>query len=683
MLFSEHNITMPNHTHTNKLIHSQSPYLLQHAHNPVHWYEWGNEAFDIAKREDKLVILSIGYSACHWCHVMEQECFENEETAAIMNELFVCIKVDREERPDIDQIYMSAVQLLTGRGGWPLNCFVLPNAQPLHGGTYYPKAEWEKTLKSLSNFYKTQKNDAYKYASDLTLGIKKLDFIEANNKDLLSIKDIEKIVAQWKQNFDNMYGGFAWAPKFPMPNNWRFFLQYYYHTKDKECKNAVSKTLTSMAHGGIYDQIEGGFARYATDVYWKAPHFEKMLYDNAQLMQLYAEAYQEENNVLYKKTVYQTHQFIKQNLIAHEGLFYSALDADSEGIEGKFYIWTKAELQKILGNNEPLYSLYYSVDAYGNWEHGSNILYKTRSNDELEKLTLKNIHEIENTIAYCNKILLLERKKRIMPSLDDKAITSWNALMILAYARAYQIFGEEEFLQAAVTCANFILNNLLLKNKLYRIYKNGKISVPAFAEDYACLIEALIQLYQATFDEKYLLTANNLMQHCIDSFYDEERNLFYFTAINDEALITRKIDFNDDVISSANSVFAKNLQALMYYFNNVNYENILNKMLQTIKSKIDKDFAGYSNWLQVLLNKNYGLYQIVISGNNYSNALLELNKNYAPNVIYALVKHKTEIPLLMNKVVSQELTIYVCKDKTCSLPQIHPSLVLKDILKLS
>ena len=657
---------MTTHKHTNRLIQSSSPYLLQHAHNPVDWYEWGAEALEKAKREDKLVIVSIGYSACHWCHVMEHESFENEETAQLMNELFVCVKVDREERPDIDQIYMDAVQLLSGRGGWPLNCFVLPDGRPLHGGTYFPKQDWERTLKSLSDFYIHKREEALEFATDLTNGIKKLDIIPASNEERV---DIEKIIGQWKANFDMKFGGFGWAPKFPMPNNWQFFLQYHYHTKDTECYDAVMKTLVSMAEGGIYDQVGGGFARYSTDVFWKAPHFEKMLYDNGQLMQLYAEAYQQSKNPLFKKVVYHTHECIKRELTSAEGMFYSALDADSEGVEGKFYIWTKSELQEVLGKDEPLFSLYYSVDAYGNWEHSSNILYRTRSNDELEKLTSTPISEIEKMIEECNVLLLAERGKRIKPGLDDKAITSWNALMISGYAKAYQVFDEPEFLKMAKCSADFILEKLLVEKRLYRIYKNGKVSISAFAEDYACLTEAFIHLYQVTFEEKYLLEANALMELSIQHFYDAERKFFYFTSIYDEALIARRIDFNDDVIPSANSVFAKCLQMLMYYFSNTDYENILEGLLHNIKPKIDKYPTGYSNWLQVMLNKERGLYQIVLSGNDYISAQHELVQMYLPNAVYALVQNETQIPLLKDKPASDALSIYVCIDKTCGLPQ--------------
>ena len=422
------------HKHTNSLIHASSPYLLQHAHNPVNWLEWNEETLLKAKSEDKMILVSIGYSACHWCHVMEHESFENEEVAELMNKNFICIKVDREERPDIDQIYMDAVQLLTGRGGWPLNCFALPDGRPLHGGTYFPIEQWKKTLQSIADFYQDRKVEAFEYAAELTNGINKLDQIIPAENSAIKLETIENAVENWSKNFDLIYGGYNWAPKFPMPNNWQFYLQYYQFSKNELLLEAVTQTLNGMANGGIFDQIEGGFARYSTDVYWKAPHFEKMLYDNGQLMGLYAQAFQLTKNPLYKNIIYKTHQFLQHELTHESGLFYSALDADSEGIEGKYYIWTRQELVEYLGENEPLFSLYYSVDAYGNWEHGASILYKTRTIEELEKITGKSSIEIEAIIEKCNAILVAERNKKTKPGLDDKVIT--NKIVFTTYHQA-------------------------------------------------------------------------------------------------------------------------------------------------------------------------------------------------------------------------------------------------------
>ncbi|MES2380880.1 MAG: thioredoxin domain-containing protein [Bacteroidota bacterium] len=657
------------HKYTNALIHASSPYLLQHAHNPVNWLEWNDETLALAQKQDKMLLVSIGYSACHWCHVMEHESFENEEVAAIMNEHFICIKVDREERPDIDQIYMDAVQLLTGQGGWPLNCFALPNGQPLHGGTYFPMERWKQTLLSIADFYKTKKDEAYGFADDLTNGIKKLDVILPNNETSIKVETIEKAVHDWSSNFDLNLGGYVWSPKFPMPNNWQFYLQFYKHSKDKLYLQAVTETLNGMANGGIFDQIAGGFARYSTDVYWKAPHFEKMLYDNGQLMGLYAEAYQLTHNELYRDVVYKTHHFISYELTHATGLFYSALDADSEGVEGKYYIWTKTELQQLLGDKEPLFSLYYSVDAYGNWEHGANILYKTRSAEELEQLTGKDIAAIEATIQQCNIILVQERNKRVKPGLDDKIITSWNALMVSGYCQAYKAFNDVAFYNAAHKAIDGLLDELWVDKTLYRIYKNGKISIPAFAEDYACLCKAFIDFYQISFDEKYLHKANELMQLSIACFYDETQQLFYFKSNTDKALVARKLDLNDDVIPSANSTFAHCLQALAYYFDNTEYEKMLQQMLLLVQSKFAKSTSGYTNWMQVCLNQLQGVKQIVVAGADARDVIKQLQQPYRPHTLFAIATAESTIPLVQDKpLVADKTAIYVCTDKTCALP---------------
>jgi uncharacterized protein len=656
--------------HTNKLIHASSPYLLQHAHNPVDWYEWGDEAFAKAKAEDKLVLVSIGYSACHWCHVMEHECFEKEDTAAIMNEHFVCIKVDREERPDVDQIYMDAVQLLTGRGGWPLNCFTLPDGRPLHGGTYFPKQEWEQVLTSLSNFYRHKKQEALEFATDLTNGIKKSDaLMESTVLEVVPKETVLAAVTKWQQNFDTVLGGYAWAPKFPMPNNWEYYLQLGSLTQNDTLTFATHLTLQRMAEGGIYDQLGGGFARYSTDSFWKVPHFEKMLYDNAQLIGLYSKAYQHQPNALYKHIVHQTHQFIRQELTNAEGLFYSALDADSEGVEGKFYVWSQKELRALLGDDEPLFSFYYSIDVYGNWEHGINILYKTRTDEELEKLTGKNIVAIRETIEKCNSLLLQERDKRTAPGLDDKCITSWNALMIKGYAEAFETFGNAAYLNAAKLAANELLDKMWDGQKLSRIYKNGKVTIHGFAEDYALFAEALISLYEAGATENYLHHAHHIIQSAIEQFYSDEQHLFYFKSKDDAALITRKIDTRDDVIPCANSAFAKSLIKLGYYFDKNEFHQMATSMICAVQNQMDKQVSSYTNWLQAISWLHYGFKQIIVCGEDALQAKQELHQQYIPNsIIIALTKPSPTVPLLADKPVGTSTKFYVCTDKTCSLP---------------
>lgn len=665
--------------YTNSLINASSPYLLQHAHNPVNWMEWGDEAFEKARKEDKLVLVSIGYSACHWCHVMEHECFEKEDTAALMNQHFVCIKVDREERPDVDQIYMDAVQLLTGRGGWPLNCFTLPDGRPVHGGTYFPKAEWERVLQSLADFYRNRKEEALQYATDLTNGIRKLDVFPEPASGLITFNEIDTILDNWKQNFDLDFGGYTWAPKFPMPANWELFLQHHYYTGDEYMNSGVHSTLTKMAEGGIYDQVGGGFARYSVDAFWKVPHFEKMLYDNAQLMSLYAHGYQQSKTALYRKTVYQTHEFIARELTSPEGAFYSALDADSEGVEGKFYIWAKKELGELLGENEPLFSLYYSADAYGNWEHGQNILYKTRTDRELENLTRKPIAEIEKTISECNAILLKAREQRIRPGLDDKIITSWNAMMIKGYADAYKVFGEQAFLDKAITCADFLLHHMMVNGKLFRIYKNGKVSIPAFAEDYALLCEALISLYEVSRNEDYLNHAQNLMQLSIDHFYDETIKLFYFKSKEDIQLVARKVDTNDDVIPSANSVLGKCLYKLGFYFDKPEYHVMAKDMIRVVQAKMEKFPSGYTNWMQLAGWVNKGFYQVIVTGKEAKELYLDLLHFYIPNAIVLYLDKPSAIPLLADKVIHTETQVYVCNDYTCGLPVDNIEDVMKQL----
>ncbi len=655
---------------TNRLIKASSPYLLQHAHNPVNWYEWGDEAFAKAKQEDKLVLVSIGYSACHWCHVMEHECFEQEDTAAIMNEHFICIKVDREERPDVDQLYMDAVQLLTGQGGWPLNCFTLPDGRPLHGGTYFSKQQWENVLHSLAGFYQNKKQEALEFATELTNGIKNLDAIIAHPEtELMSKATLENRMDEWKNQFDITYGGYNWAPKFPMPNNWEFYLQFGTLTHNPELTDATHLTLQRMAEGGIYDQLGGGFSRYSTDSFWKVPHFEKMLYDNAQLMGLYAKAFQHKALPLYKHIVTHTHQFIQQELTNAEGLFYSALDADSEGVEGKCYVWSKQELAQLLGDDEPLFSLYYSVENDGNWEHGINILHKTKTDLELETITGKSIADIKDSIEKCTAMLLPVRDKRIAPGLDDKCITSWNALMIKGYAEAFEVFGDKQYLNAAKQAADTLLDKMWDHKKLYRIYKNGTVSIHGFAEDYATFAEALIALYEAGANENYLHHAHHVLQSAMEQFYSNEHHLFYFKSVSDKQLIARKIDMNDDVIPSANSIFVKVLIKLGYYFNDASYHTIATQMILAVQPKIAKRVAGYTNWMQALVWLQYGFNQVIICGEHANEYKRMLQQHYIPNsLVIALTKPSLTVPLLADKRAGATTTFYICTDKTCSLP---------------
>jgi uncharacterized protein YyaL (SSP411 family) len=668
------------HKHTNNLIKETSPYLLQHAHNPVNWYAWGDEALEKAKKENKLLLISIGYSACHWCHVMEHESFENEEVAKIMNDNFICIKVDREERPDIDQIYMNAVQLMTGRGGWPLNCFALSTGEPFYGGTYFQKDQWIQLLNNVTNEYKVSPQKVVEYAQKLTEGIKTseiLPMIKDNTPFSMDILDAG--VARIKKQFDYVEGGGNHAPKFPMPNNYQFLLQYYYHTKDKEVLDVIELTLDKMAYGGIYDQIGGGFARYSTDKYWKAPHFEKMLYDNGQLVSLYSEAYQLTKKPLYKHIVYQTLEYVEREMTAKNGAFYSSLDADSEGEEGKFYVWSKEELQSILKADFEFAKEYYNVNSTGKWE-GHYILLRKKDNDKIAKLFNLSTEEVEKKIDRINATLLKERAKRIRPGLDDKTLTSWNAIMLKGYVDAYNVFGEEKFLKSAIKNADFIVSTQIRKDGgLNHNYKNGISNLDGYLEDYSFTTEALIALYQATFDEKWLTHSKQLTDYAIAHFYDTETGFFFFTSNNAKGLIARKMELSDNVIPASNSSMAKTLFLLGEIYYNEDYTKKSKQMLKNIEAQISQYISGYSNWGILMLNNVKPFYEVAISGKKAQSKRQELNDSYIPNKLIIGSTKKSKLPLLEMKQVNGKTMIYVCYNKACQKPVENVSEALLQI----
>jgi hypothetical protein len=652
----------------NQLIHASSPYLLQHAYNPVNWVEWSDAAFEKARLENKLVLVSIGYSACHWCHVMERECFEKVDTAAIMNEYFVCIKVDREERPDVDQVYMDAVQLLTGQGGWPLNMFTLPDGRPLHGGTYFPKDKWEQTLMALANFYEEKPEEAMVFATKLSNGIKSLDKLVPVEDSVISNRFVHEAISAWKSNFDLTHGGYNWAPKFPMPNNWDFFMQYAFYFNDETCREAVETTLVKMANGGINDQLSGGFARYSTDSFWLAPHFEKMLYDNAQLLSLYARAYSYYKNPLFKEVAESIHAYLEAEMKSPVGLYYSALDADSEGIEGKYYIWKKSELIEILGEDEPVFSTYYSCTNEGNWEHESNILHITKTQVELEKDLGLSMNEILLVINRCKKKLVAKREERIKPGLDDKIINSWNCLLAKAYAEAGMALNNKEFIVAGKSLMDQLILTFTQDNSLFRIHKSGKTSIGGFAEDFAQFVEALLATAEANSDEKYIIEAKKWMDISIEKFFDTEKQMFVFTPLNEKELISRKVDVNDDVIPSPNSCFAKSLHQLYYYFEEDSYLEKCETMIGLISNKLVKFPSGFTNWMQLILQISEGYFQVLACGENMEEELKKYRENYRPNQISFLLKSSSQIPLFKEKKITETPSIYVCENRTCGLP---------------
>lgn len=655
---------------TNHLINESSPYLLQHAHNPVHWYPWGETALKMAQAQNKPLIISIGYAACHWCHVMEKESFENSEIAELMNNHFICIKVDREERPDIDQIYMHAVQLLTGSGGWPLNCFALPNGQPFYGGTYYQPAHWEHILQSLANMYALENEKIVDAASNLTyhLQLPELNTKAPDNEELKK-EILNEIIEKWKPQFDKIEGGNNYAPKFPMPNSLDFLLSYGNQFGDQEVLHHAENTLDKMAGGGIYDQAGGGFARYSVDKYWKVPHFEKMLYDNAQLISLYSNAYRIFKKEYYKRIVYQSIEFIERELSSSEGNLFSSLDADSEGHEGLYYIWEKTEIDKILGSDSELYCEYFQISEKGNWENKKNILHH---NNNFEYFTQKfqiTEDELFIKIENLNKLLLTERNKRIKPACDDKILTSWNALMIKAYIDAYKALNNTRFLEKALQSADFISNKMTDENfKLLRNYKNGKSSINGFLDDYAFTIEAFILLYQVTFDEKWINKAKSYTDYCIKHFFNDETKMFYYTSDVDDKLIARKMEISDNVIPSSNSTMAKNLQYLGYYYLNEEYQKFSRLMLNNVLDQVKSNGNYYSNWALLLLSLIFEPIEITICGPDALKYLHGFKNQMTKNQLIAGSMFNSGLPVMKDKPFSQDTLIYICYKKVCYHP---------------
>ncbi|MCA1756909.1 MAG: thioredoxin domain-containing protein, partial [Bacteroidales bacterium] len=653
--------------YTNALISESSPYLLEHAHNPVNWYPWGEEALEKAKKENKLIIISIGYSSCHWCHVMMHENFEDTTVARVMNENYIAIKVDREERPDIDQVYMHAVQLLTGSGGWPLNVIALPDGRPIYGGTYFSKENWLKVLNLVSEYANKNPDKTEEQAEALTNGVKSVELINITKENIpFNADDLKTIYNNWKGRFDHINGGYAGAPKFPVPVGYQFLLHYNYLTGDQTALTAVTTTLDKMADGGIYDQIGGGFARYSTDAYWRVPHFEKMLYDNAQLVSLYSTAYQITKDSRYKNIVYGTLDFVERELTSKEGGFYSSLDADSEGEEGKFYVWTKEEIRRIPGNDAGIISDYFSITDKGNWEKGKNILYKSISDKKIAEKYKITETELAEKISSAEELMFKERSKRVYPATDDKILTGWNALMLKGYIDAYRVFNEQKFLDAALKNAEFILHRLKTTDgKLFRNYKNGKASVNAFLDDYALTIDAFISLYQITFDEKWLDKAQSLTDYTLKHFYDSESGMFYYTSDLDPALIARKMEILDNVIPSANSVIAKDLFILGSYFSIDEYINKSGKMINNVRKDALRGGANYANWDILMTWFVKQPYEVAIAGENYPALLKEFNNYYLPDAFFYGGKDEKSLSLTENKLIPGQTTIYVCQNKTC------------------
>ena len=674
------------HTFTNDLIHESSPYLLQHAHNPVNWKPYKEATLQQAKEERKLMIISVGYAACHWCHVMEHESFEDTEVAEVMNKNFISVKVDREERPDVDQIYINAVQLMTGSAGWPLNVITLPDGRPVWGGTYFRKNDWINALEQIQKIYTEEPEKLIAYANRLEEGIKSMDLIHLNT-DEMDFKDFPtaEILKELSKNFDSRNGGYKGAPKFMMPNNLEFLLRQAVIKNDKVLLSYVTLTLDKMAYGGLYDQIGGGFARYSVDEKWHIPHFEKMLYDNSQLVSLYSNAYAVTKNSFYKEVVEETLEFIKREMTNEEGGFYSSLDADSKTEtgsleEGAFYVFTLEELKKLLKDDFEIFQTYYNINSYGKWEHDYYVLIRTKSDAEIEKEFSLTTESLQHKKKTWKDLLLKYRNKRPQPRLDDKTLTSWNAMMLKAYVDAYKVFGKKEYLDVAVKNANFLSKKLLQKDgALFHNYKDGKSSINGFLEDYAFTIEAFIDLYQATLDQQWLDRSKKMTDYAIEYFFDSEKQMFYFTSKEDPAIITRNFEYRDNVIPASNSVMAKNLFMLSKYFDGTDFEEISHQMLKNISGEIKQYPSGFSNWLDLMTNFQHPFYEIVIVGNEVDEKLKEFQQHYLPNIIIAGSKGEASSPLFENRYVYGKTLIYVCVNNACKLPVENIQLAIKSI----
>lgn len=654
--------------YTNALIHESSPYLLQHAHNPVNWMPWGPEALEKARKEDKLILVSIGYAACHWCHVMEKECFEDKEVADLMNAHFINIKIDREERPDIDHYYLTAVQLTGVQGGWPLNCVALPDGRPLWGGTYFPKENWMMALTELHRLYTHQHEDTLLHAEKLSSGISRALLQNTDDSGIKASRQlISQSVQKWKNRFDLVNGGNRGKPKFPMPVNLDFLLQYGYTENDPEVTNFVHLTLNRMATGGIYDHAGGGFARYATDDNWKIPHFEKMLYDNAQLISVYAKAGQLTGDSLFHDVVSETVGFIERELMHPSGAFLSSLDADSEGVEGKYYTWTEHELRSLLRHDYEEFAGHFNINSSEIWEDERYILYTTRAEKTVN--LLKETTEKKRKIQEWKNLLLQYRQNRVRPELDDKVVTSWNGLMIQGLCDAFKAYGIEKFLKLAVANGRFIMANMAGKDgSLFRIWKSGRTSLPGLLDDYAHTIRGFIALFEVTGDESWAEQAKKLAEFTIAQFFDKEKDLFFYRQSTASEKTPNYYETEDNVIPSSNSVMAHNLLSISRLFAISEYERLAKRMYRRIALQQKEYPYAFAKWGQFMLSLESPFMEVAVTGGNALKVLTEMQKKYYPFILWAATTKTSGIPILKNRFVKGKTLIYICTGSNCQMP---------------
>ena len=662
----------------NQLANETSPYLLQHAHNPVHWSAWNNDALKRARDENKPIFLSIGYSACHWCHVMAHESFENDDVAKFMNENFVNIKVDREERPDIDDIYQKVCQISTGQGGWPLSIFLTPHQKPFYVGTYFPVLDsygrpgFGSILRQLSQAWKEKPKDIEKTANNFLEALQKTETIKVPTK--LERLLLDEAAMNLFQMGDFSYGGFGGAPKFPNAANVSFLFRYAKLSGLSKFNEFALKTLNKMAKGGIFDQIGGGFHRYSTDAKWLVPHFEKMLYDNALIPVNYSEAYQITKDPFYLDILRKTLDFVSREMTSSEGGFFSAYDADSEGEEGKFYVWSKSEIKNILGDDAELFCLYYDVTDGGNWE-GKNILCNNINISTVAFNFGITEDKVKEIISSCSKKLLDVRSKRISPGLDDKILTSWNALMITAFAKGYRVTGDVNYLNAAKNCITFIEKNLLVDGKLLRTYKNGTAKIDGYLEDYSYFVNALLDVFEIYPDSKYLNLASQLGHHLADHFWDEENHTFFMTSDSHETLIIRPKSNYDLSLPSGNSVSCFIMLRLFHLTQEHKFLEISTKIMESQAQMAAENPFGFGFLLNVIYMYLQKPLEITILNDANKEVTNFLKKSFLPESILVSIHNSNQLEALSNypffagkNFDSNTTNVFVCRDFTCSLP---------------
>lgn len=678
----------------NKLAGETSPYLLQHAHNPVEWYPWGEEALERARAEDKPILVSIGYAACHWCHVMERESFEDAATAGIMNKHFINIKIDREERPDLDHIYMDAVQAMTGAGGWPLNVFLTPDKKPFYGGTYFPpvkaynRPSWQDVLLALADAFANKREEIETQADNLTqhidqssqFGLQSGININIPREELFTRQQCDTICENILKQADTVWGGFGRAPKFPQTFTIGWLLRYHHAFRHPAALQQALLSLDKMLQGGLYDQLGGGFARYSTDEKWLAPHFEKMLYDNALLIDVLCDAWQLTRNNVYAQTVKDTLTFITREMTAPEGGFYAALDADSEGVEGKFYTWSKAEIHHILGEQAGPFCEFYDVTDHGNWEE-QNILWIQQP---LEQFAAEKGYDPEVLGAMlkgCREKLLAVRANRIRPGLDDKILLGWNAMMVHACCRAYAALGDESYREMAVRNMDFLLTNFRQEDgsqAFYHTWKNGQAKYPAFLDDYACLIRALIALQEVTGDTRYLHQAHDITAFVNDHFGDGG-HLFYYTIEGQDDVIVRKKEVYDGAVPSGNALMAQNLWYLSVVFDNKDWGNKAVAALSGISQTIVRYPTSFGVWASQLLQFVKGTPEIAVVGKDFRARMNEAGNWFIPfRILIGSEKDQPDIPLLQDRYRENDTLVYLCKDYHC----IKPVFYIQEIINL-